>query len=154
LRRSDRPVMESLVTVLDSYSWMAQDHRVTLTIGECAPDLRAYLDWGVIERVLGNLISNGIKHSPEGSTVTLSACPDEGHLVLTVRDQGTGIAPEDQAHIFEKFTQAARRMGGTRYDTGLGLTFCKMAVEAHGGQITVESKLGAGATFILKLPMS
>jgi signal transduction histidine kinase len=68
---------------------------------------------------------------------------------MAVQDTGVGIAPEDQAKIFTKFGQAGDRKGGT----GLGLTFCKLATEAHGGQIWVESKLGEGSTFYFTLPI-
>ncbi len=156
LQRSERTVLEVFAEVKDSFNWVAQDRQIRLEIAECDPNLSGSLDWGLIQRVLANLISNAFKHSPAGSSVTLSArCSDDGYprLYLSVTDQGEGIAMQDRARIFEKFTQATHRVGGSRTDTGLGLTFSKLATEAHGGVIELESELGVGSRFTLILPM-
>ncbi len=70
-----------------------------------------------------------------------------------IRDSGEGIAREDQARIFEKFGQAQSRARGRKTDTGLGLTFCKLAVEAHGGSIGLKSELGKGTTMEFGFPV-
>jgi len=103
-------------------------------------------DRSVIVRVVTNLTANAITHTPSDGEITLSVSRDGSRVVLRVRDTGSGIAPEEQRRIFEKFSQGA---GGHRrpYSSGLGLTFCKLAVEAHGGSIGVESEPGAGAVF-------
>jgi two-component system sensor histidine kinase/response regulator len=100
-------------------------------------------------RTLVNLIGNAIKFTG-GGAVTVSARQDEPETIrFAVRDTGPGIAPESFGRIFEKFGQLdSRRVG-----TGLGLAFCKLAVEAHGGQIMVESTLGEGSTFSFTIPM-
>ncbi|MGI4791635.1 MAG: PAS domain-containing sensor histidine kinase [Janthinobacterium lividum] len=107
-----------------------------------------------LRRVLVNLLGNAIKFTPTGGTLTITAELDtagldvDQHLFLfSVRDTGEGIPTEAFGHIFEKFGQVASRHGGRTMSTGLGLTFCKLAVEAHGGQISVESTAGAGSTF-------
>jgi signal transduction histidine kinase len=132
---------------------MAQSYNVAVTITACEPDIQYTLDWTLIGRVLGNLISNAIKHSPEGSVIELSCNFDltQG-LGISVRDYGEGIAPEDQKLIFEKFKQATKRKRGSRNDTGLGLTFSKLATEAHGGKIELQSAVGKGATFTVFFP--
>jgi two-component system, sensor histidine kinase and response regulator len=71
----------------------------------------------------------------------------------TVTDTGPGIPPEYRERIFEKFGQVEGRQEGKKYSTGLGLTFCKLAVEAHGGQIGVDSEIGHGSTFWFTLPV-
>lgn len=108
-----------------------------------------------VQRTLVNLLSNAVKFTPAGGTVTVSAqiCDDAGcEMLFAVRDTGEGIPKEAFDRIFEKFGQVESRKSGRRMSTGLGLTFCKMAVEAHGGRIWVESELGKGTTFYFTLP--
>jgi signal transduction histidine kinase/transcriptional regulator with GAF, ATPase, and Fis domain len=123
----------------------------------------------LIVRVLQNLIGNALNFSGRGSTVLVRAIhgareqPERGDwgqlnladnrtefVTIAVSDRGVGIAPKDQEKIFAKFGQVGPRRGGT----GLGLTFCKLAVETHGGDIWVESKLGEGSTFYFTLPIA
>src|SRR5215467_12568947 len=125
-----------------------------------AATLQPPLPCGLIHCVLGNLVQNAIKHSPPQSNVLMSfdyGCPssdsDSKMLCLSVKDHGEGIAPEDQPYIFEKFAQGREKRRGNRTDTGLGLTFCKLATEAHGGKIHLESAVGVGSTFTLALPL-
>jgi signal transduction histidine kinase len=102
-------------------------------------------------RTLVNLIANAIKFSHAG-TVSVSASQDDpGHIRFAIRDTGTGIPPESFERIFEKFGQLG---SGHRVGTGLGLTFCKLAVEAHGGRIEVESMPGVGSTFSFTIPVA
>jgi signal transduction histidine kinase len=111
------------------------------------------IDKELIERVIINLISNAIKFTREGGQVVVSAGhdPRENNVYVRVRDTGAGIAPEYLERIFDKFMQVETKEAKHGY--GLGLTFCKMAVEAHGGAIKVESEVGKGSTFIFTLPM-
>ena len=104
------------------------------------------LDVELIERVLQNLVGNAIKFSPEAGIVTLNIMMSANSEVrVEVIDAGPGIAPKFHRQIFEKFGQV--ESGRNRQGTGLGLTFCKLAVEAHGGQIGVNSTPKAGSTF-------
>ncbi len=117
---------------------------------ELHPDvslLRA--DEDKLRRTLVNLIGNAIKFTPVGGRVTVSAVPNgaEGGLLFSVADTGEGIPKDAFARIFEKFGQVEGRKSGRKNSTGLGLTFCKMTAEAHGGRIWVESELGKGSTF-------
>jgi signal transduction histidine kinase len=120
-------------------------------------------DHDLIVRVMQNLLGNALKFSGRGSTVLIRATAvggetpradaeavssPGGFVSIAVVDCGVGIAPEDQEMIFAKFGQVGERRGGS----GLGLTFCKLVVEAHGGQIWVESKVGEGSTFFFTLP--
>src|SRR5205085_6286992 len=98
-----------------------------------------------------NLLSNAIKYTPPKTVITL--CAEVGDDIrLSVRDNGLGIPPEQQRRLFERFS-AAGRGGGGQSSTGLGLTFCKLAVEAHGGSIAVNSASGQGTTFTVTLPL-
>jgi len=109
----------------------------------------AFCDGGVVRRVLNNLIGNAIKCTPAGE-VTVALSREASLIRVTVRDTGRGIAPEHHGVIFEKFRQV--RESDARAGTGLGLAFCKLAVEAHGGRIGVESERGKGSTFWFTLP--
>jgi NtrC-family two-component system sensor histidine kinase KinB len=124
-----------------------------LVLENCVPDdlPEVPADAGLIRRVLENLVGNAIKFTPEHGCVRLSAAADEGEdqVVVTVRDSGPGLPPELRGSLFQKFVTG--RQGG--HGTGLGLAFCKLAVEAHGGRIWVESEPGAGAVFGFTLPL-
>jgi signal transduction histidine kinase len=107
-----------------------------------------------LRRVLVNLLGNAIKFTPAGGTVTAAArLVDEGRAVqFSVSDTGEGIPPEAFTRVFEKFGQVDSRVGGRKMSTGLGLAFCKVAVEAHGGAIKVESGPAEGSTFSFTIP--
>lgn len=116
-----------------------------------SPDLPVlFVDGREIEVVLMNLIENAVKYSDPGTPITLSAERQADQVVFSVADQGLGIPPEYQDHIFERFyrvTGEGRRAPGT----GLGLAICKRIVEAHGGRIWVESTPGVGSRFYFSL---
>jgi len=106
-----------------------------------------------VRRVMVNLLSNAVKYTPVGGVITVNAEPTADRMVrISVTDTGIGISEEHLAHIFDKFYQAHVRTPGSMASTGLGLAFCKMAIEAHGGQIGVESTLGKGSRFWFTLP--
>lgn len=113
-------------------------------------------DGSKLERVLVNLLGNAIKWTPSGGTVALrvEASDTDPAVVFSVTDTGEGIPQEAQERIFEKFGQVETRGNSRKLSTGLGLTFCKMAVEAHGGRIWVESELGKGSRFSFTLPLA
>jgi len=104
-----------------------------------------------IRQVVFNLLSNAVKFAPAGGTVDVAATSVDGEVRVSVTDSGPGIAPEDQARIFEEFQQAAAGKE-QREGTGLGLALSKRLVELHGGRIWVDSELGKGSTFVFTLP--
>jgi signal transduction histidine kinase len=109
---------------------------------------------GDIERlrqVVGNLVDNAVKYSPEGAAVRVSVEQHDGTVSVVVADGGPGIAEEDQALIFEKFGRASR--GQTKPGTGLGLYIARAIAQAHGGSLDVRSAPGEGATFTLAIPV-
>ncbi|MBV9471212.1 MAG: response regulator [Abitibacteriaceae bacterium] len=122
-------------------------------------------DDDLLRRVLMNLLANAIKFAPKGGQVNVSAHETQDErgknsdgqplrvIQIGVQDNGPGIPEEDQQRIFEKFGQVESRKAGRKTSTGLGLTFCKLAVEAHGGSIWVESQPGQGSTFCFTLPL-
>ena len=135
----------------------ARDSEITLS-RVLAPDLpELSADENKLRRILVNLLGNALKFTPQRGEITLAARrgdgSDENHIVFMVSDNGAGIPPEAFARIFEKFGQVESRQTGIQMSTGLGLTFCKMAVEAHGGRIWVESTLDKGSTFFFTVPL-
>jgi len=125
-------------------------------VRQIAPSLPPFQgDESKLRRVLVNLLGNAIKFTPSGGTLTVAAKlgEDEDSLVFSVSDTGEGIPPEAFERIFEKFGQVESRQGGRMMSTGLGLTFCKLAIEAHGGHIGVESGPGEGSTFSFTIPL-
>jgi signal transduction histidine kinase len=109
-----------------------------------------------LHEILDNLITNAIKYSDEGNEITVSAVPDFAKrcLVVSIKDTGFGIPESEIPNLFKKFyrikNDASRRISGT----GLGLYIVKQMVEAHSGQIWVESKLHQGSTFFFSLPLA
>jgi two-component system sensor histidine kinase KdpD len=111
-------------------------------------------DRGILLRVLQNLLMNGTAYSPEGGTMAVGVeYPSPGTVRFFVEDRGPGIPPEHQETIFDKYAQLQEKGDGRVYTTGLGLTFCKMAVEAHRGRIWVESDGHLGSRFVFELPV-
>jgi len=125
---------------------------VKTEVAESLPSVEA--DEQRIAQVLFNLISNALRHTSTGGTVTVSAEQRDGRVMVGVRDTGTGIAPEDLPQVFERFYRADRSRARSTGGSGLGLTIAKQIVEAHGGQISAQSWLGAGSTFMFSLLMS
>ncbi len=121
------------------------------------PDLPpACADSDIIERVVINLLDNAVRYTPAGGEVRVSAQPDQpGMLRVSVADDGPGIPPQERAHIFKKFgrVQGSAPLRGAR-GLGLGLTFCQLAVEAHGGRIWVEDSAVSGSVFSFTLPLA
>jgi signal transduction histidine kinase len=111
-----------------------------------------YWDDDRINEVLGNLLSNAFKFTPHGGTVSLTIEPDDGSVIMRVKDTGAGIPPEQLPRIFEKFYQADNQRAARAGGAGLGLAIAKEIVEAHGGWISCESTLGVGTTFTIRLP--
>jgi len=131
------------------------DSKSLTLVRQVAADLPAFPgDANKLRRVLVNLLGNAIKFTPEGGTLTIEVRhgKNDQSLVFSVSDTGEGIPEEAFERIFEKFGQVPSRQG-RMMSTGLGLTFCKLVVEAHGGQIGVKSKVGKGSSFFFTLPL-
>ena len=105
------------------------------------------------KQILLNLLSNAVKFTPDGGTVSLAAKRIEGAIEVSVTDTGVGIAPQDQAIIFDEFRQVRVQSTRRPEGTGLGLTLAKKFVEMHGGKIWVRSELSKGSTFAFELPI-
>ena len=127
---------------------LAQDEvELTTEVGSL-PRVRG--DRERLRQVIQNLVDNAVKYSSAGGRVRVSATTDDGHVLIDVADEGPGIAPEDQALIFEKFGRSSG--GETKPGTGLGLFIARSIAEAHGGSLDVESVPARGSVFRLELP--
>jgi signal transduction histidine kinase len=122
--------------------------RVDLEVGEASLAVEA--DPARLERIVVNLLSNALRYSPETERVQLKAEPSGSRVVLSVVDHGPGIAPEDRAHLFERYHRG-RASAGTE-GVGLGLHGTRLLVRAHGGRLRVEEAPGGGAAFRVELP--
>jgi PAS domain S-box-containing protein len=150
----DQDPAEPLAMALQQVAQLARDKEVRLEwdAPEGLPALRG--DSEKLRRTFVNLIGNAIKFTPRRGAirVTIAHRPAEREFVFAVQDTGEGIPKEAFDKIFQKFGQVEDRKSGRRNSTGLGLTFCKMVAEAHGGRIWVESEVGKGSTFSFTIP--
>ena len=131
----------------------AQRHGIGLSL-EVDKRLGAFqADERKFKQIVLNLLSNAVKFTPDGGRVAVSAKQDTTCVEIAVKDTGIGIAPEDQAAVFEEFKQVGRDYTKKAEGTGLGLTLTKRFVELHGGAISLQSALGKGSTFTITLPV-
>ncbi len=136
------------------YAYLAAEKRITME--KTLPDspLATYCDQDKLRQVLVNLVSNALKFTPEGGTITLSLRPWEGEALISVENSGQGIDPEDVPRLFNKFSQVGGAQPAGVKGTGLGLAISKGIVEMHGGRIWVESQPGEGCKFYVLLPVT
>jgi signal transduction histidine kinase len=136
--------------VEETFGPLAKRRRVSLTCVPADDAVRVRADSFRVSQVLGNLIGNAIKFTPEGGGVACRAVSTAGEVIFSVSDTGPGIPPEQGVHLFEEFWQARKN---DKRGVGLGLTIAKGIVDAHGGRIWYESSLGEGTTFSFALPV-
>ncbi|WP_435839419.1 sensor histidine kinase [Streptomyces anulatus] len=148
-------IRELLSQVAAAHQARAENAGVTLAVTATAPGRALRADPVRLRQAVGNLVSNAVRHTPEGGRVTLRAYAHEegdGTVLVEVADTGSGIPPEDLPHVFDRFWRAeksrSRRTGGS----GLGLAIVRKLVEAHGGTVDATSVEGEGSTFVLRLP--
>lgn len=137
--------------IIESLTGSKTDLTVVL---ECPHEpVHVVCDPDVMHRIITNLMSNAIKYSGKYARVVVGIETGMGEVKVWVSDDGPGIKEEHLHMIFEKYGQAPLRTGQERHSTGLGLTFCKLAVEAHNGKIGVQTEVGGGCTFWLTIPL-
>jgi len=152
IRLQDMPVTPWLIEVVDGFTPMAEQRgvRLEVAIGGAAEQARIYGDRDRLDQVVGNLLSNALRFSPDGGVITVRTRVEGEDLVLEVEDLGPGIAPDEVPRVFDQFWQGANK-GKGHVGAGLGLAIVKSLVEAHGGTVGVQSTPGAGATFWARL---
>ncbi len=131
----------------------AAEQRGQNLTGRVTPGCTLVADRSKLSQVIYNLTENGLKYTPDGGEVSVTLTVEGRTAVLTVKDNGVGIPPEDQGHIFERFYRVDKARSRETGGTGLGLSIVRQMVTLHKGQITVESAPGEGSTFIVRLPM-
>ncbi len=140
-------------TLESSFSVLASQRDIAFNIDHREPlPTTVHWDEDRINEVLGNLLSNAFKFTERHGRVTLTVAQEDDQIVITVADAGAGIPPDQLPHIFDKFFQADNQAAAASKGTGLGLAIAKEIVEAHGGQIKVDSTVGEGTTFVVTLP--
>jgi signal transduction histidine kinase len=148
INQKRQDLVQTLRATVESMTSLAGERQVRMDMP--ATTLAVY-DQEIVARVVANLLSNAFKFTPDDGTVKVILERHADHVRVSVTDSGPGIAPEYHRKIFDKFCQAELRHA--EIGTGLGLSFCNLAVEAHGGQIGVESAPGCGSTFWFTLPV-
>jgi signal transduction histidine kinase len=146
-------VVDACDGLITMFRPLAEKKNIDLRViyGPDLPPMRQ--DMVKLQQVLSNLLSNAIKFTPERGRVTLRVEAEDGQVVLTVQDTGVGIAPEEQEQVFEKFRQAGTNlMTRTHGGTGLGLSIVRELTRLLGGSVTLQSELGRGSTFTVRLP--
>lgn len=152
LDRHPNSLSDLISDTLETFSALAARQGVSLE-GSVEPGIDpAYMDVGKIGRVLTNLVSNALRHTPSGGTVQVCASRQAEGVLVEVCDTGEGINPEDLPHIFEQFYRGEKSRSRASGGSGLGLAIAKGIVEAHGGQIDVDSTSGEGTRFLFTLP--
>lgn len=138
--------------VHSSMASLTEDRDQVLRLSVPAGPVWVYADRGRLEHVLVNLLSNATKFSPNGTSIVLSLLTDSERTTWSVADNGPGISPEDQVHLFERFFTRAAGEVGRNPGAGLGLPIALAITEAHGGTIEVDSAVGRGSTFTVSIP--
>jgi signal transduction histidine kinase len=147
------PLGQLLQTTVRGFTARAAEHLNQLESPPVAPGIEVAIDYDRFRQVLSNLIGNAIKFTPAGGTTTVSgAIKDDGAVEISVRDTGIGIRPEDIARVFEPFVQLQNNVTHSRHGAGLGLSIAKQLVEAHEGELRIDSVYGAGTVVTITLP--
>ncbi len=152
LEKQDQGLVEIVENAIRQVTFLSQRKNITITnmIGR---EITVKVDAEMIERVIVNLLTNGIKYTPNNGAINLTGFQNPSGLIqVEVTDSGEGIPADKLGTVFEKFGQVKAKSSGNVRSTGIGLTFCKLAVEAHGGEIGVKSIVDQGTTFYFSLP--
>ena len=143
---------ETVSSAIRFVSQAAERAGVTLTLSLTPEAGQAFADRRAVKQMLINLINNGVKFTPRGGEVRISAMTAPAGLVITVRDTGTGIAKKDLEKLGQPFEQVESAQIRAKEGTGLGLALVRSLAAMHGGDMTLESALGLGTTVIIRLP--
>ncbi|MCE7981265.1 MAG: sensor histidine kinase [Caldilinea sp. CFX5] len=150
--RQPNSLSDLLSDTLESFHELSAEKGIRVE-GQVTPDVDPVpIDARLIGRVLTNLISNAIRHTPSGGTIQVNGRTVVGGVEVSVRDSGEGIRPEDLPHVFEQFYRGEKSRSRATGGVGLGLAIVKSFVEAHDGAIRVESRVGEGTRFTFFLP--
>jgi len=154
LERTPGSIADLISDTIESFSEIAKQQGVSL-IGSAAQDIEpVQIDVRRMGRVLSNLVGNALRHTPSGGQVSICAARTDQGVQIEVEDTGEGIEPEELPHVFDRFYRVEKSRSRATGGAGLGLAIARGIVEAHGGEITVESTVGKGTRFRLLIPIS
>jgi signal transduction histidine kinase len=145
------PIAELLQNAVELYEFVAEEKHIKVTtnfVSAC----EAVVDPVRMRQVFANLLDNAIKYTPEGGSVDVSCNEENGRAIARVRDTGIGIPPEEQPRIWERLYRGDKSR--SQRGLGLGLSLVKAFVEAHNGDVSVQSKPGHGSEFIISVPIA
>ena len=149
---AERVDMAALIAeVVEMYRYIAEEKHIIIAVN-CMGDLRITADPGRMRQVLGNLLDNAVKYTPEAGQVDVEAFQRAKQLTISIKDTGIGIRQEDLSKIWNRLYRADESR--SQRGLGLGLSIVKSIVELYGGHVQVSSELGAGATFTVYLPQN
>lgn len=151
LERADGDLHTAVKGAFESLGTLVTDR--TVKVEQPDGPVPASFDHEILTRVIANLVANALKFTPKPGEVVVRISRSRGGPTIEVIDRGPGIPPEYRERIFEKFGQVDGAKNRKMPGTGLGLTFCKLALDAHGGAIGVDSEVGKGSTFWISLPV-
>ena len=153
-RISNVSINEVCQDCYDQFAPIAKENQLQIRLETCSEYPLVWADREAIETVVKNLVVNSIHYTPPGGRVTIETDTDSGDAVINVIDTGLGIAPEHQARVFERFYRVDRARSRDKGGTGLGLAIVKHLAQAFGGTVQLESQVGKGSRFQVRLPIS
>lgn len=147
-------VLPTIERITQKFDQIAKEKNIRLYFEHTLSDtIHLQLDEDRMEQVLTNLIDNALRHTPKEGSVTVKLSKTTGQIIIEVKDTGYGIPSEDLPYVFERFYKADKARTRGKSGTGLGLAIAKNIVERHDGHLSVESEVGVGTSFIIKLPL-
>jgi signal transduction histidine kinase len=146
-----RPLLERIARSQRFYKFWTSNHRMVCDVADDLPEIET--DEDKVHQIVGNLLTNAIKYSPNGGTIRLAAGPKDKGIEISVSDEGLGMNEEQQSRLFRQFERIEREDIERIPGTGLGLFLTRHLVDLHGGRITCESEPGKGSTFTVWLPL-
>ncbi len=152
LQKVPVPLKSLVAEVAAAFSAEAARKSIVLETALPADEVICQTEPNQLRRVLENLISNALKFSPSGKNVQISLTQDAGYHRISIQDQGPGISPADQKNLYRKFHKLSARPTGGESSSGLGLAIVKTLVEQLGGDISLDSQVGVGSTFVVRIP--
>lgn len=147
-------IVTTVEGIIDSLVDFMNSKGIALSFDTDFEEMILALDEEKLERIILNLLSNALKFTPDGGKISVKLYDDDNFVFVSIKDTGTGIDEETQRNIFDRFVQGSLSPNNNMSGSGIGLSLVKSLMTLHGGEVTLDSQLGVGSTFILKFPKS